>query len=84
MADELADRETLAALREAADSDAPDAGYNILWHPDGTVVLVVVGAEDDDPLIKFGMPRDVARRMGKRLLVAAERARRARRPARGS
>jgi hypothetical protein len=69
------DDETAAALRESASK--PDAGYQILWR-DGSVILLIFDDEDGDEatMLKFGMPREVARRMGKRLVIAAERARR--------
>ena len=72
----IVDDETLAALREASE-DVADAGYQILWNDQGVVQLIVVGPDDEDPMMRFGMPREVARRMGMRLLIAAERSRRA-------
>jgi hypothetical protein len=71
----IVDDETKAALRESASK--PDAGYQILWR-DGNVLLLIFDGEDGDEvtMMKFGMPREVARRMGKRLIVAAERSRR--------
>ncbi len=74
MASQLADDDDLEALREAA--GRPDAGYTILFNDEGMVFLVVFDADTDDVAIKFGMDRAAARRMGKRLQLAAERARR--------
>ncbi len=71
------DDETKTALRESANK--PDAGYQILWR-DGSVLLLIFSGDDEEPdaveMMKFGMPRAIARRMGKRLIIAAERARR--------
>lgn len=71
----IIDDDTAAALSESA--TRPDAGYQILWR-DGNVILLIFDDEEQEEvtMLKFGMPREVARRMGKRLVIAAERARR--------
>lgn len=61
------------ALLDEADPDDELEGYRISYSQDGQVALTFCAADKEYTAV---MPREAARRFGKRVLLAAERARR--------
>jgi hypothetical protein len=73
---DLAARRAQRAQERSGTATGPCHGYSVLFsEDDGTVALVF---DLDDKEATFILPRDVARRLGWRVYIASERARRGR------
>jgi hypothetical protein len=72
----LAERRARKQLEQSGSATGPCKGYSVLYDPEAETVALVFDLDDKEAT--FIVPRDVARRMAKRIYVASEKARRGR------